>query len=44
MEHPGEYGNMVEEEESDEDDNSTTRNGRGILKEFKYKFLRKYLF
>jgi hypothetical protein len=29
MEHPGEYGNPMEDEESDEEDNSTTRNGRG---------------
>lgn len=29
MEHPGEYGNPIEDEESDEEDNSTTRNGRG---------------
>ncbi|CAF0764015.1 unnamed protein product [Adineta ricciae] len=30
MEHPGEYGNPIEDEESDEEDNSTTRNGRGV--------------
>ncbi|CAF3494066.1 unnamed protein product [Rotaria sp. Silwood1] len=29
-EHPGEYGNPMEDEESDEDENSTTRNGRGV--------------
>jgi len=29
-EHPGEYGNPMEDEESDEEENSTTRNGRGV--------------
>jgi len=29
-EHPGEYGNPIEDEESDEEENSTTRNGRGV--------------
>jgi hypothetical protein len=29
-EHPGEYGNPMEDEESDDEENSTTRNGRGV--------------
>ncbi|CAF3994728.1 unnamed protein product [Rotaria sp. Silwood2] len=29
-EHPGEYGNPMEDEESDEEENSTNRNGRGV--------------
>jgi hypothetical protein len=37
MEHPGEYGNPMEDEESDEEENSTARNGRGIFqKEFEH--------